>query len=293
MKLWLCLLLLVILCACKDEKPPYPVYKVDFDQPDEVLPAGLFTKVKAIPFQTTEKSHFIMGELGVKGDRYYILDRNRQLFFCFDTTGKFRYVMDNKPKDKDKPYNPHQRSILNPYSYYYKKKWHFYLTFRNVVYTKDKEGNQHIAYMWDFGKYNDDKEVTLRFTPLQPQILFRIQQAWMKANSAFVLTNTRESSKYIYTSVERIDSTLTGDERFFHLLCYKPTGKCYYFNGFSNGMSLDKQVRLEDNCLLMLMPWWEKEKYENLDILDDESRKIVGGIKVTDNPILLKWHLKS
>lgn len=42
----------------------------------------------------------------------------------------------------------------------------------------------------------------------------------------------------------------------------------------------------------MLLPWWEKEKFENLAILDAESRQVIQKMKDTDNPILLKWHLK-
>ena len=245
--------------------------------------------------QTTPESRFITGELGVKGDRYYILDRFQQLFFCFDTTGKFKYVLDNKPKGNKKKSDPHFRSILNPYSYYYQKKWYYYLTFRNVVYNKDEKGTQNIAYSWDFGKYNDNKEMIVRFPPLSPQILVPLQQNWLKNNSAFALTNARQTEKYIYTLVERIrpDTLLPAEQRFYHLLCHKPTRRCYYFNTFLDGTSLSTQLRLENQYILMLLSPGEKDKYVDLDILDEKSRRILRGLKNTDNPVVLKWWMNE
>ena len=291
MKIFFILLFVAVLSSCKEgtKKTGYPVYKVNLDQADQILPSDLFTRVSAIPLETTAKSHFILGELGVKGERYYILDRNQQLFLCFDQNGKFKYALNNKLKNKDQ-----LKSILNPEAYYYQKKWFYYLMFRNEVYTRDKEGKKHTAYRWDFGPYNDDKETILRFPPLSPQIVAQIQQAWLKANCDFKLSDARQSQNYIYTRLERIfhDSLQATQPTLYHLICHKPTGKCYYFNQFSDGISFTQSVRLEEDCILMLLPWWEKEKFENLAILDAESRQVIQKMKDTDNPILLKWHLK-
>ncbi len=291
MKIFFILLFVAVFSSCKEgtKKTGYPVYKVNLDQADQILPSDLFTRVSAIPLETTAKSHFILGELGVKGERYYILDRNQQLFLCFDQNGKFKYALNNKLKNKDQ-----LKSILNPEAYYYQKKWFYYLMFRNEVYTRDKEGKKHTAYRWDFGPYNDDKETILRFPPLSPQIVAQIQQAWLKANCDFKLSDARQSQNYIYTRLERIfhDSLQATQPTLYHLICHKPTGKCYYFNQFSDGISFTQSVRLEEDCILMLLPWWEKEKFENLAILDAESRQVIQKMKDTDNPILLKWHLK-
>lgn len=294
MKSYLYLLFLLCLAACEEQKPKYPVYPVDLDHPDTVSVNDLFSRIEAIPLQTTEKSRFIYGELGTNKGRYYVLDRNQQLFFCFDSTGKFKYVLDNKPgKGKKKPSG--YRSILNPYSYYYKKGWYYYTTFRNEVYTKDKEGRHRTAYMWDFGDYNDDKETIVRFPALPPQVLAPIQQVWLKANCAFVLTGARQSENYIYTLVERIynDSIQRpANERFFHLFCYKPTGRCYYFNQFADGSLLDREIHLDENYLFMLLPWSRKEEVLHSALLDEKSRKVIENLKSTDNPVVLKWFLK-
>ncbi len=288
-------MLLLACWACSEPAEKYPVYRVDFDRPDTVMPADLFAKVEVIPLETNDKSHFVSGELGRKDDRYYILDRQQQLFFCFDTTGKFKYVLDNKPKNKGKKKHSQARSILTPYSYYYQGKWYYYLTFRNIVYNKDGKGNQFIAYRWDFGQYNDDDHTRLNFPPLPIQVLVEIQKAWMKANSAFALTNARQSDKYIYTLVERIagDSILPEDLHFYHLLCYKPEKRCYYFNAFANGIPLSTQLRLENQYILTMVSFAEKEKYLKLDLLDEESRRMLVQWKETDNPVILKWWFKQ
>ena len=111
MKIFFILLFVAVFSSCKEgtKKTGYPVYKVNLDQADQILPSDLFTRVSAIPLETTAKSHFILGELGVKGERYYILDRNQQLFLCFDQNGKFKYALNNKLKNKDQ-----LKSILNP-----------------------------------------------------------------------------------------------------------------------------------------------------------------------------------
>ena len=292
---WFCYLLLLACWDCSEAEEKYPVYRVDFDHPDTVMPADLFSKVEVIPLETNDKSRFSSGELGRKDDRYYILDRRQQLFFCFDTTGKFKYVLDNKPKNKEKKKHLSVRSILNPYSYYYQGKWYYYLTFRNIVYNKDVKGNQFIAYRWDFGKYNDDEETRLSFPPLPIQVLAEIQKAWMKANSAFALTNARQSDKYIYTLVERIagDSILPEGLQFYHLLCYKPEKRCYYFNAFADGIPLSTELRLENQYILTMVSFAEKEKFLELDLLDEESRNILVQLKETDNPVILKWWFKK
>ena len=289
-------LFISVLClACQNKAPKHPVYKIDLERPEVVRLESIFTSVRAVPFETNEKSHFLTGELGVKDGRYYILDRNQQLFFCFDTTGKFKYVLDNKPKDGKPAKDPRFRSILTPMNYYYQKKWYNYLIFRNIVYTKDKQGNQTIRYEWDFGPYNDDKEIVLRFPSMAPYVVMGMQKAWMKANSAFALSNARQSTHYIYTMLERNlpQDSLENSSRFFHILCYKPTGKCYFFKDFENGGSLGTELRLEGDCLLMLLPWWEKEKYTGLSLLDEQSRNVIQNLKAGDNPVLLKWQLKS
>lgn len=294
MKYFLVFLIFLCLTACRNETDSHPVYKVDLENPDVIRQDELFSAVQVIPLETTEKSRFETGELGVKDGRYFILDRGQQLFFCFDTTGKFRYVLDNKPKD-GKGHASKAKSILTPLSYYYKKKWYSYLTFRNAVYTIDKEGNKKMMYEWDFGKYNDDRDLTLKFPPLQPQVVAQLQQVWMDANSAFALMDARQSELYIYTSLKRNleKDRLNPDSCFYHLICYKPTGKCYYFQNFKDGMALGRKVRLEKDCLLMLVSPQEKEKYTNLALLSETDRKILVHMREDENPVLLKWYLKK
>lgn len=294
MKCFLIFLTFLFLSACRSEMDSHTVYKVDLENPDVIEQDELFSAVQVIPLETTEKSRFETGELGVKDGRYFILDREQQLFFCFDTTGKFRYVLDNKPKN-GKEHASKAKSILTPLNYYYKKKWYSYLTFRNAVYTIDKEGNKKMMYEWDFGKYNDDRDLTLKFPPLQPQIVAQLQKVWMDANSAFALTDARQSDLYIYTSLKRNleKDRLNQDSCFYHLICYKPTGKCYYFRNFKDGMALGTKVRLEKDCLLMLVSPLEKEAYSSLALLSETDREILVHMQDGDNPVLLKWCLRK
>lgn len=273
-----------------------PVYSVDLDRLDSVSVFDLFSKIDVIPLETTEKSRIATAEFGIHNNRYLILDKAQGLCFCFGTDGKFRYVVDNKAKvskkllpDGSKPVN-----IKNSLSYYYDFQWYHYLTYRNSVYTKNKEGDRTIRYHWDFGKYNNkDKEPDV----LESSII-RIaigQKEWMQENVAFALSEAKQNDEYIYTLVERIflRPGIYDKGQFVHLFWHKPSGSYQFFTRFTEGVDLSRATRMNDTCMMALVSYAERDNFVKPELLDAKNLQRYKQMQPDDNPMIVRYYFRK
>lgn len=286
-------------CQEKKKEVSYPVYSVDLDRVEQPSVFDVFSHVEVYPLETTEKSRLESIEWGIHNDRFIILDKPRGLCFCFGTDGKFRYVVDNKVKKKKNeakmPDGSKPVSILSPLSYYYNNRWHYYLTFRNLVYTKNKKGAHIPLFRWDFGKYND-KEGDLPAFPSHSRVwAATIQRLWMEENCDFALSEGKQNDQYIYLRIERLfkERELLDTEQFVHLFWNKSTGTYQLFDRFAGGGELPKITRMNDTCMLALIPYAECGRYIRTEWLAPEDAARFRQMKPGDNPLIVKYYFKK
>lgn len=286
-------------CQDKKKKIEYPVYPVDLDRVEQPALADVFSRIEVYPLETTEKSRLETIEWGIHHNRFIILDKPRGLCFCFGPEGKFRYVVDNKVKEKKNrakmPDGSKPVSILSPLSYYYNNRWHFYLTFRNLVYTENKNGNKIPLFQWDFGKYND-KEGDLPAFPLHSRVLAAtVQREWMEENCDFALSGSKQNDHYIYLLIERLykERESAGTKQFAHLLWDKTSGTYKLFDRFAEGVELPKDSRMNDTCLLALVPYAERGRYIKPELLSQESAKRYQRMEPGDNPMIVRYYFRK
>ena len=299
-KICLCIFL-VSVWGCRDKKAEreYPVYPVDLDRVEQPSVFDVFSRVEVYPLETTEKSRLESIEWGIHNNRFIILDKPRGLCFCFGPEGKFRYVVDNKVKKKKNealmPDGSKPVSILSPLTYYYNNRWHYYLTFRNLVYTKNKQGDIVPLFRWDFGKYND-KEGDLPAFPMHSKVMAAtVQRQWMEKECDFALSGGKQNDRYIYLLIERLfkKRELPGAEPFAHLLWDKSAGTYQLFDRFTEGVEFPKDTRMNDTCVVALVPYAERDKYIRAEWLSPEEAKRYRQMNPGDNPLIVRYYFKE
>lgn len=289
-----CSILLLLAWGCRNkekEEIKYPVYPVDLERVEQPAIFDVFSRIEVYPLETTEKSQLESIEWGIHDNRFIILDKPRGLCFCFGPEGKFRYVVDNKVK---KP-KSNLRSILSPLSYYYNNQWYYYLTFRNLVYTKNKKGNDIPLFGWDFGIHND-KEGDLPAFPLSSKTwAASIQRQWMEKECDFALSEGKQNDHYIYLMIERLfkKRELPGSDQFVHLLWNKPKETYQLFDRFAGGVEFPKETRMNDTCMLALVPYAERDKYIKVEWLGQEDVRRYQQMKPGDNPLIVRYYFKK
>lgn len=300
-KVCLCVLLATV-SGCQDKKAKeikYPVYAVDLDSVSQPSVFDVFSHIEVYPLETTDKSRLESIEWGIHNNRFIILDKPRGLCFCFGPEGKFRYVVDNKVKEKKNesrmPDGSKPVSILTPLSYYYNNHWHYYLTFRNLVYTKNKKGVQIPLFAWDFGKYND-KEGDFPAFPVHSKVwAASIQRQWMKKSCDFALSEGKQNNRYIYSLLEQLfkERELPGTKQFVHLFWDKSVNTYQLFDRFAEGVELPEKTRMNDTCMVALVPYAERDRYIKTEWLSKEGVKRYQQMKPEDNPLIVRYYFKE
>ena len=297
-KLCFCVLLLAA-WGCREKKINYPAYPVDLDRVEQPSVFDVFSRVEVYPLETTEKSQLETIEWGIHHNKFIILDKPRGLCFCFGPEGKFRYVVDNKVKEKKNqakmPDGSKPVSILSPLSYYYNNRWYFYRTFENLVYTQSKKGTEIPLFRWDFGKYNDEEGNLPAFPVHSPVLAAKIQRQWMEENCNFALSEGKQNDRYIYLSIERLfkKRELPGTEQFTHLLWDKSSGSYQLFDRFAEGVELPKNTRMNDTCMLALVPYAERDRYIRPEWLGPEDAKRYQQMNPGDNPMIVRYYFRE
>lgn len=297
-KFCFCVILLAA-WGCREKKIHYPTYPVDLDRVEQPSVFDVFSRVEVYPLETTEKSQLETIEWGIHHNKFIILDKPRGLCFCFGPEGKFRYVVDNKIKEKKNqakmPDGSKPVSILSPLSYYYNNRWYFYRTFENLVYTQSKKGAEIPLFRWDFGKYNDEEGDQPAF-PVHSRVLAaKIQRQWMEENCNFALSEGKQNDRYIYLSIERLfkKRELPGTEQFTHLLWDKSSDSYQLFDRFAEGVELPKNTRMNDTCMLALVPYAERDRYVRTEWLGPEDAERYRQMKPEDNPMIVRYYFKK
>lgn len=274
-----------------------PVYKVDLERLDSVSVFDLFSKIEVIPLETSLKSELASAEFGVHGNRFVILDRRQGLCFGFALDGKFKYVTENKAKvSKDiLPDGSMPVYVSNPLSYYRNFQWHYYLTYRNRVYTMDKDGNETTCFRWDFGKHNGEKSPMPDFFHMsRKRDVVLAQKDWMQDHVSFALSEMKENDTYIYVLVDRVFSRpdVFDKSQLTHLFWNKPAGKYVFFSRFTEGVELSPVTRMNDTCMMALVWYKERDRYVTPGLLDAANLERFRQVKPDDNPMILRYHFK-
>ena len=97
--LYLIFILLFTLSNCKekDNKVDVKSINIDIDKMNEISFFDIFNKIEIIPLETINES--LMKEVQkviYYNDNFFILDYNGQKIFSFDSSGNFRFKIDNK-----------------------------------------------------------------------------------------------------------------------------------------------------------------------------------------------------
>lgn len=303
MKIVYCCLCLLLLCGCKGKKirppkPEAPVYAVDLDRLGRVSVKEMFSAIELIPLQTTSKCRIKDVQMGVYRDNYYVWDEEQKKFFCFGSSGKFKYVLNKKNMTSlnrsSLGHQSHRLSILTDLGYRYQKKWYLYKTFGTEVYHLDEKGGKTTAYRWDFGKYNN-KDTVVKFEVMPLDMLVEVQKKWMNSHAAFALSESKQNDRYIYVQVERIyKRTSPADfSQFVHLFYDKTRGGYKLFGRFTEGMELKPDFRINDTCMVAAVSFDERKYFICEDLLDAESKKVYCRMKKGDNPLIVKYIFKK
>lgn len=127
--------LLLLSCTQKSEEVKQNVLSVTIGQ-NELAPSDLFRDIEIIPLETSDESLIkAIGRIIEDKDRYYILDTQQSVVFCFNKQGRFLYKIDKNGSGPDE-YHLIYEMIVKP-----DRNLIYLLSPMGAIYTYDLDGN--------------------------------------------------------------------------------------------------------------------------------------------------------
>lgn len=135
--LFITVLLSLLLFSCKEKsnKSKQNILSVSIKQ-NELTASTLFKNIEVIPLETSGESLIkAIGRITEYKDKYYILDTQQSIVFCFNKQGHFLYKIDKNGNGPDE-YHLIYEMILKP-----EENQIYLLSPMGAIYTYDMDGN--------------------------------------------------------------------------------------------------------------------------------------------------------